>query len=124
MTRGAALTLILLTALTGCRTASQRSASDNGRDPLYGRYIPKQDLPMPDSAARPRDPLLTHPTSGSKKSSPDEPFRNSKATTPAGLASNVKVEDTGLSMGDRRTGSEPVARGVPLRPSQETVAGE
>jgi hypothetical protein len=118
------LALALGAGLAGCR--STRNSDGDARDPLYGRYIPKQDLPIPgrDSAGKGRDPLLASPTSsGSKRVNPDEPFRNSQATTPAGLAANVRVEDTGMSMGDRRTEAQPVIRGVPLRPSQETVMG-
>jgi hypothetical protein len=121
----AILALSLAAGLAGCRS-SQRNSDGDARDPLYGRYIPKQDLPIPgrDSASKGRDPLLVSPTSsGSKRVNPDEPFRNTKETTPAGLAANVRVEDTGMSMGDRRTGAEPAIRGVPLRPSQETVMG-
>lgn len=113
--------VVLVAGLSGCK--SSRSSTASG-DPLNGRYIPKQDLPLPgrDSAGKSRDPLLASPTSGSKKPTPDEPFRNSKATTTAGLAGHVIVEDTGLSLGDRRTNAEPATRGVPLRPSHETVA--
>ena len=112
MTRG--LLLLVFLALCGCKS-TEKSGS---RDPLYGRYIPKTDLPIPDR----RDPLYTSPTSGTKQSANSEPFRNSKATTAAGLASHVKVEDTGLSMGDRRTSAEPATRGVPLKPGGAGVS--
>lgn len=109
------LTIVLFAAAAcGCQ-GIQRGGERSGerRDPLYGRYIPKQDLPIPDR----KDPLYSAPAS---RTSRDEPFRNSKATTVAGLAANVRVEDTGLSLGDRRTQAEP-ARGVPLRPARETI---
>lgn len=113
MTRSLAIVLIAAAAC-GCQ-GFQRSGDRGGerRDPLYGRYIPKQDLPIPDR----KDPLYSAPAS---RTSRDEPFRNSKSTTVAGLAANVRVEDTGLSLGDRRTPAEP-ARGVPLRPARETI---
>jgi hypothetical protein len=114
MTRFGTLLVILAVSACGCRSSSK----SQNTDPLYGRYIPKQDLPMPTrDASKGRDPLLVSPTSKT------EPFRNTKATTVANLAANVKVEDSGLSMGDRRGTAEPAMRGVPLRRSVETASG-
>lgn len=116
MTLRLILAATMLAGQFGCRSLSREG--DSSRDPLHGRYIPKQDLPIPDR----RDPLYTSPASSPKTASANrEPFRNSTTTTPARLAANVAVEDSGLSLGDRRTGAETATRGVPLRRATETV---
>jgi len=106
MTRvGTIFVAVLLLAGGGCRS-TQKSSGGEKRDPLFGRYIPKQDLPIPDR----RDPLLTAPASNPKRASKSEPFRNTMETTTAGLAGNVRVEDSGLSLGDRRAPGQPLKR--------------
>jgi hypothetical protein len=105
---GAALSVIGLLALSGCKTDKEMRGTGVARgkqDPLvYGpNLIPKQNVPVPDRATGPRDKgdPLTTPTGGSggKVGYNDdlERFQGThipgKATTPAALAGRFKDGD-------------------------------
>ncbi|MGL4420842.1 MAG: hypothetical protein ACRCZF_09280 [Gemmataceae bacterium] len=104
-----------LLALGGCKffektrtTGGTDTIADNRPDPLLGQTrIPPTNLPVPgrDGIAKPpRDPLLGSPTGRDERSQNDrwknEPFRNNRETTAAGLAGG-NGNRRGLSIDDR-----------------------
>ncbi|CAN5630808.1 hypothetical protein BH11PLA2_BH11PLA2_13200 [soil metagenome] len=123
---------VLLIALPGCRVFQKKDKDADGnerRDPLMGRYIPKTDLPVPgkDVAGR-KDPLLTQPTNNTKgktTASEKDTFRNTTETSVAGLTGRLnRVENSGMSLGDRREEVKPAARsgtGTPLKRDPDFV---
>jgi hypothetical protein len=102
--------ILALATATGCRLFNKKD-TDRG-DPLLGKYIPKTDLPVPGRERR--DPLLTQPTTNTRKPAVEkDTFRNTEATSVAGLTSRLNVDPQMLR--DRRPEAKPVSRGVPLK---------
>jgi hypothetical protein len=86
-------------------------------DPLFGRNIPKQDVPIPgrDGYADGKDPLLKN--GNAKRTDDAEPYRPGPGTTPAALAAKPR-DDAGIPIIDDRTPGTATGRGpVPFKPS-------
>lgn len=111
---------------SGCKSTGKTSGdggSGNTRaDPIFGRNIPKQDLPIPgkDSyGAAPEDPLLKK---GNASRDGDrfgkEPYRPNAATTPAALAAKNRDDQASVPFIDDRPSGTPASRSpAPFRPS-------
>src|SRR5262245_50203101 len=123
---GAALAAAV--AGVGCKSTRGDGGSGNVKsDPIFGRNIPKQDIPIPgkDGYADSRDPLLRN---GQAARDGDrfekEPFRPTAGTTPAALASKNRDDQASVpSLDDRAVGTPTGRSPAPFRPAADDAGG-
>ncbi len=107
----------------GCKSTNKGdSGSGNTKsDPIFGRNIPKQDIPIPGKdgyGADTRDPLLRNNTSAS--AGDREPYRTGAGTTPASLAAKSRDDQASIPSIDDRPSGTPMSRNpVPFKPAAD-----
>ncbi|HEY2786060.1 MAG TPA: hypothetical protein VGJ05_13920 [Fimbriiglobus sp.] len=113
---------------SGCKTTGSSSGGTGSThsDPIFGRNIPKQDIPIPGSdgyGADNRDPLLRNMQASRDGNRYDkEPFRPNAGTTPAALAAkNGDGQASVPSIDDRPTGTPTSRNPVPFKPSADAT---
>jgi hypothetical protein len=112
---------VLATAAAGCKSTGSGDGGSAKADPIFGRHIPKQDLPIPGKdgyGSDTRDPLLRN-TQASRDGDryEKEPFRTGAGTTPASLAAKGGSEASIPSIDDRPTGTPTSRNPVPFKPA-------
>jgi hypothetical protein len=120
----AGVAVVAAVAGAGCKSTGGSSDSSTKSDPIFGRNIPKQDLPVPGKdgyGADVRDPLLRN-TQASKDGDrfEKEPYRPGSSTTPASLAAKGRDDQAGVpSIDDRPTGTPTSRSPVPFKPAAD-----
>jgi hypothetical protein len=119
----AGVVLAAAVAGAGCKSTKGDGGSGNIKsDPIFGRNIPKQDIPIPGKdgyGADTRDPLLRNTQASRDGDRYDkEPFRPSAGTTPAALAARNRDDLASVPSLDDRPAGTPTGRSpAPFRPA-------
>jgi hypothetical protein len=122
---------VLAAAVAGCKsTGKGDGGSGNTKsDPIFGRNIPKQDIPIPGKdggyGADNRDPLLrNNQASRDGDRFEKEPYRPTAGTTPAALASKNRDDQASVpSLDDRPVGTPTGRSPAPFRPAADADGG-
>jgi hypothetical protein len=120
---------VLAVAVAGCKSMKGDGGTGNVKsDPIFGRNIPKQDIPIPGKegyGADTRDPLLKNSQAGRDGDRYDrEPFRPSAGTTPAALAARNRDDLASVpSLEDRPSGTPTSRNPTPFRPAGDADTG-
>jgi hypothetical protein len=118
--------IVVAVAGTGCKTTGKGDGGTGNTqsDPIFGRNIPKQDIPIPGKdgyGADARDPLFRNNHASRDGDRFDrEPYRPTAGTTPAALAARNRDDQASIpSLDDRPTGTPTGRNPAPFRPATD-----